>query len=183
MALASELERRGRHVAGVALLDTLTPGSGILPLPIDELKEMACSYLIGLYGLAVHENERLAELTGAPSVEALREMIGDNYQCHSGWTLPALAAPVHLLHAEEFVATPGLSLEDHALLDLGWSRFGLKLASVAMVPGNHTSMYTHPEMPGRIDALFGRDTPDDPVTQDVGGDAADRNETLRGAAE
>ena len=111
MALASELERRGRHVAGVALLDTLTPGSGILPLPIDELKEMACSYLIGLYGLAVHENERLAELTGAPSVEALREMIGDNYQCHSGWTLPALAAPVHLLHAEEFVATPGLVLK------------------------------------------------------------------------
>jgi thioesterase domain-containing protein len=154
MALASELECRGRHVAGIVLLDSLTPGTGTLPFSMEELQEMACAYLLKLYGLTEHEGEMLAELTGAPSVLALREMIGDNYQCHKGWTLPVLAAPVHLLHAKEFVETPGLSLEEHALLDLGWSRFGLELASVVMVPGNHTSMYTHPEMPGHIDALF-----------------------------
>jgi len=154
MALASELERCGRHVSGIVLLDSLTPGAGNLPFSMAELQDMACAYLLKLYGLTEHEGEKLAELTGAPSVLALREMIGDNYQCHEGWTLPAFTAPVHLLHAEEFVETPGLTLEQHALLDLGWSQFGLELASVVMVPGNHTSMYTHPDMPGHIDALF-----------------------------
>jgi thioesterase domain-containing protein len=155
MALASELERRGRHITGIVLLDSLTPGAGTLPFSMAELQEMACAYLMKLYGLSEHEGEKLADLTGAPSVSALRDMIGDNYQCHKGWTLPVFAAPVHLLHAKEFVETPGLTLEQHSLLDLGWSRFGLELASVVMVPGNHTSMYTHPEMPGHINALFG----------------------------
>jgi hypothetical protein len=139
---------------------------------------MACAYLTSLYGLTEQEGEKLAELTGAPSVPALREMIGDNYQCHKDWTLPVLAAPVHLLHAKEFVATPGLSLEQHALLDLGWSRFGLELASVAMVPGNHTSMYTHPEMPGHIDALFELALLDGPPAPDVGRETADRSDRL-----
>jgi thioesterase domain-containing protein/acyl carrier protein len=183
MAVASELERRGRHVDGVILLDTLTPNNGTLPLPIDELQDMACAYLTRLYGLAEHEGERLAELTGAPSIAALREMIGDNYRCHKGWTLPVLAAPVHLLHAQEFVETPGLSPEEHALPDLGWSRFGLELASVAIVPGNHTSMYTHPDMPGHIDALFEPDLADRSPAPDVGIEAADRSGDLRGAAE
>ena len=183
MAIASELERRGRHVAGVVLLDTLTPGTGIFPLPTEELQELACAYLMGLYGLTEHEGEKLAELTGAPSVPALREMIGDNYRCHKEWTMPVLAAPVHLLHAEEFVETPGLLLEDHALMDLGWSRFGLELASVVMVPGNHTSMYTHPEMPGHIDALFEPDPLDGSPARHVDREAAGRSGELRGAAE
>jgi thioesterase domain-containing protein len=182
MALASELERRGRHVDGVVLLDTLTPGTGILPLSLEQLKEMACAYLMRLYGLTEQDGERLAELTGAPSVAALREMIGDNYQCHTGWTLPVLAAPIHLLHAEDFVETPGLTVEEHALLDLGWSRFGLQLTSVVMVPGNHTSMYTHPDMPGHIDALFEPDLLNCSPAPDVDGEAAGRNGQLGAAA-
>jgi pimaricinolide synthase PimS1 len=181
MALASELERRGRHVSGVVLLDTLTPATGILPLSIEQLQEMACTYLMSLYGLTEHDSDRLAELTGAPSVSALRAMIGDNYQCHKSWTLPVLAAPIHLLHAEEFVETPGLTLEQHALLDLGWSQFGLELASVVMVPGNHTSMYTHPDMPGHIEALFEPNLLDCSPAADVGSEAADRNGEIRGA--
>jgi thioesterase domain-containing protein/acyl carrier protein len=181
MAMASELERRGRHVAGVVLLDTLTPSNGTLPLPVEALQDMACAYLMRLYGLTEHESEKLAEITGAQSVPALREMIGDNYQCHKGWTLPALAAPIHLLHAKEFVETPGLSPEEHALPDLGWTRFGLELASVVMVPGNHTSMYTHPEMPGHIDALFELDPLDCSAAPDVGREAAERSGELRGS--
>jgi pimaricinolide synthase PimS1 len=183
MSLASELERRGRHVTGVALLDTITPGSGLLPLSIEQLQEMASAYLMGMYGLTEDESDKLAELTGAPSMQALREMIGDNYRSHSSWTLPVLAAPVHLLHAEEYVETPGLTREDHALTDLGWSRFGLELASIVMVPGNHTSMYTHPETPGHINALFEQDQLDGSPAPDVGREAADRSGDLRGAAE
>ena len=180
MALASELESCGRHVAGVVLLDTLTPGNGSLPLPLEALQDMACAYLTRLYGLNEHESEKLAELTGAPSLPALREMIGDNYQCHKGWTLPVLAAPIHLLHAREFVETPGLSPEEHALPDLGWSRFGLELASVTMVPGNHTSMYTHTDMPGHIDALLELNPLDPATAPAVGREAAEHSGELRG---
>jgi hypothetical protein len=95
----------------------------------------------------------LAELTGAPSTEALREMISDNVKGQIGFVPPAVAAPVYMLHAKEH--DPGLrSLEEHLLPDLGWSRVGLELTSVIMVEGTHSSMYAHPEMPGHIDALF-----------------------------
>src|SRR5262249_25689797 len=85
----------------------------------------------------------------------LREMIRDNLRCQKGYTLPVLTAPVHLLRAKQWENDTALgSLENHALLDLGWSRFGLKLASLVMVEGDHYSLYTHPATPGHIDALF-----------------------------
>ena len=66
--------------------------------------------------------------------------------------------PIHLFHAKEWHAdTVPRSREEHAVQDLGWSRFGLELASVVMVEGDHLSMFTYLETPRQIDALFGRD--------------------------
>jgi thioesterase domain-containing protein len=152
MSVASELERRGKHVAGVVLLDTPTPTiGGRLSAGQDE--ETGWTVLMHMYGLSEHETDRLAELAGAPSTLALREMIRDNIQCLKSFKLPPVVAPIHLLHAKDWdmdVYTP----EDHALPDLGWSRFGLKLASVVMVEGNHRSMYMRSETPSHINALF-----------------------------
>ena len=173
MTLASQLERRGRHVVGVALLDTQTPTIGALPSPMKQVQEFGWAHLMRLYGLTEHEGEKLAELTGAPSALVLREMIWDNFQCQKGWTLPVLAAPIYLLHAKEHGNAPR-TLEEHALPDLGWSRFGLELASVVTVEGNHTSMYTHPETSGHLDALFKLDLLDCLAALDVGRKAADR---------
>jgi surfactin synthase thioesterase subunit len=155
MAVASELERRGRHVVGVVLLDTQAPGIGAFPSSMKQLEQMAWTALMRMYGLTEREGEKLAELVGAPSTPALREMIRDNIQCQIGCTLPVVAAPIHLLHAKEWdIDAAPRSPEEHALLDLGWSRFGLELASVVMVEGSHSSIYTHSETPGHIDALF-----------------------------
>jgi thioesterase domain-containing protein len=151
MAVASELERRGRHVVGVVLLDTQAPGIGPHPSSIDQAVEIGWSHLMSIYGHT--EGEKLAELVGAPSTSALRDMIWDNVQCQISYTLPVIAAPVHLLHAKEFGMVPR-SPEEHALPDLGWSRFGLELASVVMVEGSHSSIYTRPDTTGHIDALF-----------------------------
>jgi hypothetical protein len=108
-----------------------------------------------MYGLTENEGEKLAELAGAPSIQVLREMIRDNLQCQNGYTLPVVAAPIHLLRAKQWDNdTAFSSLEEHARLDLGWSRFGLELASLVMVEGDHNSLYTHPETPGHINALF-----------------------------
>ena len=105
------------------------------------------------YGLDEDDSERLAELTGAPSTEALREMISDNVKGQIGYALPDVAAPIYMLHASEH--DPGLrSLEDHLVPDLGWSRFGLQMTSIIMVGGTHSSMYAHPDMPRHIDVLF-----------------------------
>jgi thioesterase domain-containing protein len=157
MAVASELERRGKRVAGVVLLDTPAPEIGALR-PAAQVEDKGWTFLMNMYGLAEHEDDQLAELVGAPSALALREMIRDNIQCLKNFTLPPVVAPIHLLHAKELdrdIYTP----EEHALPDLGWSRFGLELASVVMVEGNHQSMYMHPEMPGHIDALFEKNPP------------------------
>jgi len=50
-----------------------------------------------------------------------------------------------------------------------------------MVPGNHTSMYTHPDMPGHIEALFEPDPSDCSPAADVGREAAEHNGELREA--
>jgi hypothetical protein len=44
-------------------------------------------------------------------------------------------------------------------------------------------MYTHPETPGHINALFEQDQWDGSPAPDVGREAADRSGDLRGAAE
>ena len=181
MALASELERRGRHVVGVVLLDTQAPGIGALPSSMKQVEEMVWAHLMRMYGLTEHEDEKLAELTGAPSTLALREMLWDGIQCQNGYTLPVVAARIHLLHAKEFDSSLR-SLEEHSLLDLGWGRFGLELASVVMVDGNHSSIYTQPETFGHIDALFESDRLDCSAALDVGKEAADRSGELKRAA-
>src|SRR5262249_19527494 len=81
LSFASELERRGRHVAGVVLLDTQAPGIGPFPSSMKQVEEMGWSALMKMYGLAERDGEKLAELAGAPSTLALREMIWDNFQC------------------------------------------------------------------------------------------------------
>jgi thioesterase domain-containing protein len=154
IALASELERRGRNVTGIALLDTQAP-TDIRSVPasmMNAIDGMGWAHLMRTYGLTEDDSERLAELTGAPSTQALREMISDNVKGQIGFIPPAVAAPIYMLHAKEH--DPGLrSFEEHSLPDLGWSRVGLELTSVIMVEGTHSSMYAHPEMPGHIDAL------------------------------
>jgi thioesterase domain-containing protein len=155
ITLASELERRGRHVAGIALLDTQAPPDmrSIPESMMQFVDGMGWAHLMRTYGLAEDDAERLAELTGAPSTQALREMISDNVKGQIGYVLPAVTAPIYMLHAKEH--DPGLrSFEEHSLSDLGWSRFGLELTSVIMVEGTHSTMYAHPETPGHIDALF-----------------------------
>jgi thioesterase domain-containing protein/acyl carrier protein len=156
IAVASELERRGRHVVGVVLLDTQAPGIGALPSSMEQIEEIGWAHLIRMYGLTERDVEKLPELTGAPSTLALREMILDNSRCQNGYTLPMVAAPIHLLHAKEFAGAPR-TLEEHALPDLGWSRFGLKPTSILMVEGTHSSIYTRPETSDHIDALFEAD--------------------------
>ena len=155
IALASELERRGRHVTGIALLDTQAP-TDIRSVPasmMNAIDGMGWAHLMRTYGLTEDDSEKLADLTGAPSTEALREMISDNVKGQIGFVPPVVAAPIYMLHAKEH--DPGLrSFEEHALADLGWSRVGLEFTSVIMVEGTHSSMYAHPEMPGHIDALF-----------------------------
>nr|WP_249795136.1 alpha/beta fold hydrolase [Bradyrhizobium sp. Oc8] len=154
IALAAELERRGHHVTGIALLDTQSPPD-LTSVPTSMMQVVdgiGWAHLMRTYGLDEDDSERLAELTGAPSTQALREMISDNVKGQIGYALPDVAAPIYMLHAREH--DPGLrSLEDHLVPDLGWGRFGLKMTSVIMVPGTHSSMYAHPEMPGYIDAL------------------------------
>jgi len=114
--------------------------------------------LMKMYGLNEGEGEKLAELVGAPSTLAVREMIRDNLQCLNCYTLPAVTAPIHLFHAREWHAdTAAQTREEHALQDLGWSRFGLELASVVTVEGDHLSMLTCLETSRHIDALFGPD--------------------------
>jgi thioesterase domain-containing protein/acyl carrier protein len=152
MSVASELERRGKYVTGVALLDSLAPNIHTHP-PIAQAEKMALATLMKTYGLAEHEDERLAELLGAPSTLALREMIRDNFQCLKSYTFPVVTAPIHLLHAKEWNMAIPHTAEEHALPDLGWSRFGLNLASIVMVEGDHHSIYMHPEMANHIDAL------------------------------
>ncbi|WP_280706433.1 type I polyketide synthase [Bradyrhizobium sp. BR13661] len=158
IALASELERRGHHVAGVALLDTQAPPdlSSVPTSMMQVVDGIGWAHLMRTYGLDEDDSERLAELTGAPSTDALREMISDNVKGQIGYALPDVAAPIYMLHAREH--DPGLrSLEDHLVPDLGWSRFGLQMTSIIMVGGTHSSMYAHPDMPGHIDALFEKD--------------------------
>jgi thioesterase domain-containing protein len=160
MSVASELERRGKHIAGVVLLDTPAPEIGALRSAAQAEETAWTAGLMNMYGLAEHEDNQLAELAGAPSALVLREMIRDNIQCLMSFTLPLVAAPIHLLHAKECdrdIYTP----EQHALADLGWRRFGLELASVVMVDGNHRSMYTNSETPGHINALFEKNLPID----------------------
>jgi thioesterase domain-containing protein len=158
MAVASELEHRGRHIAGVVLLDTQAPGIGGVPSSIREAEELGWTSLMRMYGLNEGEGEKLAELVGAPSTLAVREMIRDNLQCLNGYALPPVAAPIHLFHAKEWHADAAYrTREEHALQDLGWSRFGLELASVVMVEGDHLSMFTYLETPRHIHALFGPD--------------------------
>jgi thioesterase domain-containing protein len=155
MSVASELERRGKHVTGVALLDSLAPNinTNTHP-PIAQAAKMALATLMKMYGLAEDDDERLAEIVGAPSTSALREMITDNILCLKSYAFPAVTAPIHLLHAKEWnMATP-FTADEHAVPDLGWSRCGLNLASVVMVEGDHQSMYMHPEMARYIDELF-----------------------------
>jgi thioesterase domain-containing protein len=155
IALAFELERRGRRVSGIALLDTQAP-TDIRSVPLSMMNTidgMGWAHLMRTYGLAEDESEKLAELTGAPSSDALREMISDNVKGQMGFVPPAVKAPVHMLHAKEH--DPALrSHEEHALPDLGWSRSGLEMTSVIMVEGTHSTMYSHPESPGHIDALL-----------------------------
>jgi thioesterase domain-containing protein/acyl carrier protein len=155
IALAAELERRGRHVSGIVLLDTQAPPD-IHSVPASMMhvfNEVGWTHLMRTYGLAEDDSEKLSELTGAPSTLALREMITDNIKGQIGYVLPEVAAPIHMLHAKEH--DPALrSLEEHLLPDLGWSRIGLELTSVVMVEGTHSSMYAHPGTPGHIDALF-----------------------------
>ena len=120
---------------------------------------MGWTGLIRMYGLNESEGEKLAELVGAPSIMAVREMIRDNLQCQNGYTLPAVAAPIYLFHAKEWHADAiPRSREEHALKDLGWSQFGLELALVVMVEGDHLSMFTCLETSRHIDALFGPDS-------------------------
>jgi pimaricinolide synthase PimS1 len=155
IALASELERRGRHVSGIVLLDTQAPPD-IRSIPesmMPAFREMGWAHLMRTYGLTEDDSEKLSELTGAPSSLALREMITDNIEGQIGYVLPEVAAPIHMLHAKEH--EPALrSFELHSLPDLGWSRLGLELTSVVMVEGTHSSMFARPETPGHIDALF-----------------------------
>jgi pimaricinolide synthase PimS1 len=155
IALASELERRGRHVTGIAMLDTQAPTDirSVPPSMMNAIDGMGWAHLMRTYGLTEDDSERLAELTGAPSTDALREMISDNVKGQIGFVPPAVAAPIYMLHAKEH--DPGLrSFEEHALPDLGWSRVGLEMTSIIMVEGTHSSMYSHPEAPGHIDALL-----------------------------
>jgi pimaricinolide synthase PimS1 len=180
MAVASELERRGRHVVGVVLLDTQAPGIGALPSSMKQVEEMVWAHLMRMYGLTEHEEEKLAELTGAPSTLALREMLWDGIQCQNGYTLPVVTAPIHLLHAKEF-GSALRSFEEHSLPDLGWGRFGLELASIVMVEGNHSSIYTQPETLGHIDAIRVRSI-GLLGALDVGKEAADRSGELQLAA-
>jgi NAD(P)-dependent dehydrogenase (short-subunit alcohol dehydrogenase family)/thioesterase domain-containing protein len=159
IAVAAELERRGHHVAGVALLDTQAPPdlSSVPTSMMQVVDGIGWAHLMRTYGLDEDDSERLAELTGAPSTEALREMISDNVKGQIGYALPDVAAPIYMLHASEH--DPGLrSLEDHLVPDLGWSRFGLQMTSIIMVGGTHSSMYAHPEMPHHIDVLFDKGT-------------------------
>ena len=155
IALAAELERRGRRVTGIALLDTQAP-TDIRSVPLSMMNTidgMGWAHLMRTYGLTEDDSERLAELTGAPSTEALREMISDNIKGQIGFVPPAVAAPVYMLHAKEH--DPALrSLEEHSLPDLGWSRVGLEMTSIIMVEGTHSTMYSHPQAPRHIDALF-----------------------------
>ncbi|WP_426410337.1 SDR family NAD(P)-dependent oxidoreductase [Bradyrhizobium ganzhouense] len=155
IALAAELERRGHHVTGIALLDSQAPPD-LTSVPTSMMQVVdgiGWAHLMRTYGLAEDDSERLAELTGAPSTEALREMISDNVKGQIGYALPEVVAPIYMLHARDH--DPGLrSLEDHLVPDLGWSRFGLEMTSIIMVGGTHSSMYAHPDMPGHIDALF-----------------------------
>ncbi|WP_139102694.1 M20/M25/M40 family metallo-hydrolase, partial [Acinetobacter baumannii] len=57
------------------------------------------AHLMRTYGLDEDDSERLAELTGAPSTDALREMISDNVKGQIGYALPDVAAPIYMLHA------------------------------------------------------------------------------------
>jgi pimaricinolide synthase PimS1 len=157
IALASELERRGHRVTGIALLDSQAPPDlRAVPTSMMQVVDgIGWAHLMRTYGLDEDDSERLAELTGAPSTQALREMISDNVKGQIGYALPDVAAPIYMLHARDH--DPGLrSLEDHLVPDLGWGRFGLEMTSIIMVPGTHSSMYAHPDMPGYIDALFER---------------------------
>ena len=68
--------------------------------------------------LTEDDSEKLAELTGAPSTEALREMISDNVKGQIGFVLPDVAAPIYMLHAKEH--DPGLrSFEEHCATGFG----------------------------------------------------------------
>src|SRR5262249_3080929 len=114
----------------------------------------------------------LVELTGAPSMLALRKMLAENIEAVlTQYSLPSVAAPVHLVHAKEFRAPTSpvhdeldehaapdtgfiRTAEEHDLADLGWSRLGLEFASIVTVPGNHFSMFWYPETAAQIDALF-----------------------------
>jgi hypothetical protein len=107
-------------------------------------------------------------------------MLWDGIQCQNGYTLPVVAAPIHLLHAKEFDSAPR-SFEEHSLPDLGWGRFGLELASIVMVEGNHSSIYTQPETLGHIDTIRVRSI-GLLGALDVGKEAADRSEELQLAA-
>jgi pimaricinolide synthase PimS1 len=159
IAVAAELERRGHHVAGVALLDTQAPPdlSSVPTSMMQVVDGIGWAHLMRTYGLDEDDSDRLAELTGAPSTEALRDMISDNVKGQIGYALPDVTAPIYMLHARDH--DPGLrSLEDHLVPDLGWSRFGLEMTSIIMVGGTHSSMYAHPDMPGHIDALFDKGT-------------------------
>jgi pimeloyl-ACP methyl ester carboxylesterase len=72
IALASELERRGRKVTGIALLDTQAPPD-IRSVPLSMMNAidgMGWAHLMRTYGLTEDDSEKLAELTGAPSTEA-----------------------------------------------------------------------------------------------------------------
>jgi mycoketide-CoA synthase len=163
IALASELERRGRHVARIVLLDTQPPGIPAEPVTTNAATETIMAGLRWMYRLAVGQEEELVELTGAPSMTALRQLLIDNMQVAiNEYNLTPVTAPVHLLHAEEW-RVPVIdgapyehvrTVEEHAAPDLGWSRYGLAVASVVTVPGDHFSMYWHSETAGQIDALF-----------------------------
>jgi thioesterase domain-containing protein/acyl carrier protein len=163
IGLDSELERRGRHVARIVLIDTQPPRIPAEPLTINAATEITMAGLRWMYQLAVDQEQQLVELTGAPSMSALRALLMDHLPITiNQYNLTPVAAPVHLFHAEEWRAPiiDGVpfenvrTAEEHAVPDLGWGRHGLALASVVMVPGNHFSMYWHPETAGQIDALF-----------------------------
>src|SRR5262249_52414668 len=127
MAVASELEHRGRHVAGVVLLDTQAAGIGGWPSSMREAEGWIG--LMKMYGLNEGEGEKLAELVGAPSTLAVREMIRDNLQCLNYYTLPAVTAPIHLFHAREWHAdTAAQTREGQALQDWASSRRAAEVA-------------------------------------------------------
>ena len=159
ITLAAELERRGHHVTGIALLDTQSPPDLTLRADIDDAwswTESGGNLLMRTYGLDEDDSEKTGR-THRRSINRgpARDDAPTTSKGQIGYALPEVVAPIYMLHAKE--VDPGLrSLEDHLVPDLGWSRFGLEMTSIIMVGGTHSSMYAHPEMPGHIDTLFER---------------------------